>query len=197
MAEVRDDRGQVSWPGMAAGRRGTGRMIILLVGVVAAIAIFFNLSRRPGHRMAAPVAAESESVAPSATPPVAQAEPPGDPVPAAAAPAAAAADPEAAIEEPGAARDEKQIARVIEDGRPGLAACYQRALARDATLVEGKLRVRVSVAPSGRVDAVHVAGPATFRVLEPCLRQSISHWTFPPASAPYRAQFPLAFSGKQ
>ena len=87
------------------------------------------------------------------------------------------------------------LERVVEDGRARLGACYQRALVRDDSLVNGHLTVRVSVAASGRVDRVLVSGPRAFRALNPCLQAAVSRWTFPTAAAPYTAEFLLAFRG--
>jgi hypothetical protein len=86
---------------------------------------------------------------------------------------------------------------VVSAGRPRLAACYQRALVRDASLVHGNLRVHVSVAPSGHVARVNVRGPAAFRVLKPCLSDAVSQWTFPGAAAAYETEFPLALQASQ
>jgi hypothetical protein len=116
----------------------------------------------------------------------------------------AAAEPEPApavgavpADERGGAADRPQtaIARVVEDGRPGLKACYQRALVKDDSLVHGKFTVRVSIAPSGRVGAVGIYGPAEFRALRPCLKMAISKWSFPAAPAAYATEFPLVVQG--
>ena len=65
----------------------------------------------------------------------------------------------AAADEPAmSARKQAGIARVVEEGRPALAACYQRALVRNEKLVNGNLKVRLSVAPSGRVNTVNISG---------------------------------------
>jgi hypothetical protein len=96
------------------------------------------------------------------------------------------------------ARRQSAIARVVTDGQAGLRICYDRALLRDTTLVNGTLKVRVSVAPSGRVDRVSVTGPAEFRAaLRPCLDAAVSRWTFPSAPAPYETKFPLALRAAQ
>ena len=52
------------------------------------------------------------------------------------------------------ARKRVTVARAVGDGRPGLAACYQRALIKDDSLVHGKVTVRVSLAASGRTQPV-------------------------------------------
>jgi outer membrane biosynthesis protein TonB len=181
MAGVRDDRRRLSAPEFAPGRRSTAVLVMALVAVLAAIALIWNLSRRTAHRPPAPIT----NVEPAAPPPAAE------PVP------APAVSPAPADEGAVSARKKAEIARVIDDGRPGLKVCYQRALTRDDTLVYGDLTVRLSIAPSGKVDRVNIAGPSEFRALEPCLETAISKWTFPAGSEAYAAEFPLVLRGKQ
>jgi outer membrane biosynthesis protein TonB len=190
MAEVRDDR-QMFMPRGAAGRRSPAVLVMLMLAVVAAIALMWNISRRSAHRAGAPLAstaAETVDDSPSTAEPAATAAAPAES-------AAAAAEPAPAIDEQATAQDQAQIARVINDGRAGITNCYQRALVRDDKLVQGELRVRVSVAPSGRVGSVNVSGPARFRAMEPCLKRTINKWTFPTAAEPYATEFPLVFRG--
>ena len=107
-----------------------GLLVLLFLAVFAAIFFIRNLASRH-HEPAATAPVASAEVPAATPPPVEQA--------AAAAPAAApAADDEPAL----SARKQSDIARVIEDGRPALTACYQRALVRDETLVNGNLKVR-------------------------------------------------------
>jgi hypothetical protein len=181
VAGVREDRRREILPGPGPGSRSAGVLALALIGVVAAIALLWNVSRRPAYRPPAPVA----NVEPVAEPP------PAEPTP---APAVAPAETDRqAI----SARKQSEITRVIKDGRPGLKACYQRALVRDESLVYGDLTVRLSVAASGRVDRVSVIGPQAFRVLEPCLETAVSKWSFPAASEPYEAEFPLVLHGRE
>ncbi len=183
MAEVRQDRGGIL-PGSASSGRSVAVLVMALVAVLAAVALIFNASRRSTHQSPASV----ENVEPPApTPPAAGPEP---------SPAASAVPVD---DESGAATARRQaaIARAIDTGRPGLTACYQRALVRDDSLVHGKLTVRASIAPSGRVDSVNVSGPAAFRAMQPCLHTAISKWDFPAAPAPYTAEIPLVLQGNQ
>ncbi|HEY5448248.1 MAG TPA: AgmX/PglI C-terminal domain-containing protein [Polyangia bacterium] len=196
MAEVRDDRQRVFVPRTAAGRRSPAVLVMLLIAVLAAIALIWNVSRRSTSRRAMAPVTSGESVESSA----AAAEPAGTAAPSESAPAAAAApaidesDSEAAS---ATAYNQAAIARVINDGRAGVTNCYQRALVRDETLVQGELNVRVSVAASGRVGSVSISGPAAFRAMEPCLRRAINKWTFPTAAEAYTTEFPLRFRGVQ
>src|SRR5262245_31854436 len=167
--------------GVRAGQR-TSVLVVALAAVLAAIAVFWNLSRQTPHRAVAPIAhVEAEAAEPPAPPPETQPAP--------------AVTPQAATEQPETARNRSAIGRVIKDGRPYLKACYQRALSRDDKLVQGDVTVHVSIAASGRVTGVSMRGPAAFRVLEPCLEQAISRWDFPADSAPYTAEFPVEFRG--
>jgi len=198
MAEVRDDRQRVFVPRTAAGRRSPAVLVMLLIAVLAAIALIWNVSRRSTSRRAMAPVTSGESVENSAA--AAAAEPAASAAPSESAPAAAAApaidesDSEAAS---ATAYNQAAIARVINDGRAGVTNCYQRALVRDETLVQGELNVRVSVAASGRVGAVSISGPAAFRAMEPCLRRAINKWTFPTAAEAYTTEFPLRFRGVQ
>ena len=167
--------------GVRAGQR-TSVLVVAFAAVLAAIAVFWNLSRHTPHRAVAPIAStEAEAAEPAATSPPPEMEP------------APAVTPPAAIERPETDRNRSAIARVIKDGRPYLKACYQRALSRDDKLVQADVTVHVSIAASGRVTGVSMGGPSAFRVLEPCLERAISHWDFPAESAPYTAEFPVEF----
>ena len=183
MANLREDRPRL--PYGARDRRSVGLLVLLFLAVIAAIFFIRNMSAR--HH------------APAASAPVASAEVPAAPPPADQADQAAATAPTAAADDEPAmsARKQAGIARVVEEGRPALAACYQRALVRDEKLVNGNLKVRLSVAPSGRVNTVNVSGPASFRALDPCLKAAVSKWTFPSAATSYQAEFPLELRGAE
>jgi outer membrane biosynthesis protein TonB len=156
---------------------------LLFLAVIAAIFFIRNMSAR--HHAPAASAPVASAEVPAAPPPADQAE-------------QAATTPAAADDEPAmSARKQAGIARVVEEGRPALAACYQRALVRDEKLVNGNLKVRLSVAPSGRVNTVNVSGPASFRALDPCLKAAVSKWTFPSAATSYQAEFPLELRGAE
>ena len=185
MAEVRQDRGGIL-PGSASGGRSVAVLVVALIAVLAAIALVSNTSRRSAHQ--AP-AAMSENVEPPA--------PPEPPAPGPGPEPAPAASPVPADDGAATARRQAAIARAIDDGRPGLAACYQRALTRDDRLVHGRVPGRASIAASGRVDGVHVVGPAAFRAMQPCVHTAISRWDFPAAPEAYTAEIPLVLEGNQ
>ncbi|SRR6266496_3207529 len=181
MANVQEDRPRL--PYGARDRRSVGLLALLFLAVIAAIFFIRNLSAR--HHAPATRAPVASTEAQAAPPPAEQADQ--------AAPTTAAQDDEPAM----SARKQAGIARVVEEGRPALAACYQRALVRDERLVNGNLKVRLSVAPSGRVNTVNVSGPPSFRALDPCLKAAVSKWTFPSAATSYQAEFPVELRGAE
>jgi hypothetical protein len=89
------------------------------------------------------------------------------------------------------------ITRVIGNNKIGIKTCYQRALLRDSTLTHGKIVVGVSIGISGRVKSVRVDGPASFRSLEPCIKEMVGRWTFPQASEEYGTEFSYLFQGNE
>lgn len=89
------------------------------------------------------------------------------------------------------------ISRVISNNRQGIQTCYQRALLRDSTLTQGKVTVRVSIGISGRVKSVNLDAPPPFRSMEPCVRDVMSRWAFPPSSEEYGTEFPVVLQGNQ
>jgi hypothetical protein len=213
MAGAQQDRPRLVLMDASPRGRSVKSSIALLIAVLAAIAFFWSVSRRhAGPASIAPPIARAE---PLVTPPITEAASEESASPLAADPAAAAAavaspseeraadepaaaDVEAPVEPALSARDQSQIERVINEGRPGLQACYQRALVRDQTLLRGNLKVRVAVGASGHVRRVNVGGPAAFREkMTPCLETAVSNWRFPAASAAYEAQFPLVLRGSE
>jgi hypothetical protein len=89
------------------------------------------------------------------------------------------------------------ITRVISNNKAGIKICYQRALLRDSSLTHGKINVRVSIGLSGRAKSVNVDGPPAFRALEPCIREVLSRWAFPPSSEEYGTEFSYLFQGNE
>jgi outer membrane biosynthesis protein TonB len=89
------------------------------------------------------------------------------------------------------------ISRVINNNRQGIQTCYQRALLRDSTLTQGKVTVRVSIGLSGKVKSVSLDAPLPFRSMEPCVRDVMSRWAFPPSSEEYGTEFPVVLQGNQ
>ena len=88
-----------------------------------------------------------------------------------------------------------EIMMVIEKNLHSINVCYQRALAGDASLTTfGNVTVKLGIGISGRVKHVTSDGPPQFRILlEPCIKEGVSRWTFPHASEEYGAEFPFIF----
>jgi len=87
-----------------------------------------------------------------------------------------------------------EITRVIDENLSSIKVCYQRALARDASLTGGKIAVKLTIGISGRVKHVGIDGLAQLRVFfEPCVREAVSRWIFPQASEEYGTEFPFVF----
>jgi predicted Zn finger-like uncharacterized protein len=89
------------------------------------------------------------------------------------------------------------ITRVIANNKIGIKTCYQRALLRDSSLTHGKIVVGVTIGLSGRVKGVRVDGPSSFRSLEPCIKDMVYHWSFPPSSDEYGTEFSYLFQGNE
>jgi len=89
------------------------------------------------------------------------------------------------------------ISRVITNNRQGIQTCYQRALLRDSTLTHGRVTVRVWIGLSGKVKSVSLDAPSAFRSMEPCVRDVMSRWAFPPSSEEYGTEFPFLLQGNQ
>jgi hypothetical protein len=92
---------------------------------------------------------------------------------------------------------QEEISRVINNNKAGIKTCYQRALLRDSSLTHGKITVKVSIGLSGRVKSVGVDGPMQFRALDPCIREMLGRWVFPPASEEYGTEFSYLFQGNE
>jgi hypothetical protein len=93
--------------------------------------------------------------------------------------------------------NQSDIARVVNANKAGIKICYQRALLRDSTLTHGKIDVEVSIGISGRVKNVSIQGPASFRALEPCIKDVLSRWVFPASSDEYGTGFSYVFQGNE
>jgi hypothetical protein len=89
------------------------------------------------------------------------------------------------------------ISRVISNNGLGIETCYRRARLRDSNLTRGKIVVGVTIGMSGRVKGVRVDGPAFFRILRPCVRETVFRWVFPPSSDDYATEFSYVFQGNE
>ena len=89
------------------------------------------------------------------------------------------------------------ITKVINNNRGGIKNCYQRALLRDNSLTHGKISVKVNIGISGRVKHTAIDGPPQFRSLEPCIKEVVGRWAFPPAGDEYGTEFVYVFQGNE
>jgi hypothetical protein len=89
------------------------------------------------------------------------------------------------------------ISRVINNNKNGIKICYQRALLKDSSLTHGKINVHVTLGLSGRVKNVGIEGPPAFLSLQPCIKEMVSRWAFPPSSEQYDADFAYVFQGNE
>jgi len=188
MASVRAGRRQLVQPLPGQGGKSMGYLVVMLVAVLAAIALIGGFSQRAPRASDVPLGSAEPAATPATGPP---SPPAAEPEPALAATPAPAEDEREVTAEP----NQRKIARVVDDGRDGLKRCYQRALVRDDTLVHGRLNVRLSIAPSGRVDTVRITGPEAFHSVQSCVERTTARWTFPAAAEPYAAEFPLVLQG--
>jgi len=85
-----------------------------------------------------------------------------------------------------------QIRGVVETNRLRIKSCYQRALLANQSL-EGVIKVRLDILSSGAVSNVDVLGPERLRVMEACLKQTVSTFVFPSHREPYGTDFTYVF----
>jgi hypothetical protein len=86
------------------------------------------------------------------------------------------------------------VTRVIANNRGMLSSCYQRALLRDGSIGGGKITIRLTVGVSGRVVHVQIDAAPRLRLMEPCLRESLSRWAFPPDRERYGVELTFVAS---
>jgi len=92
---------------------------------------------------------------------------------------------------------QSQISSVVRNkaNQAGLKSCYERALKMDNHLTSGRIDVTVSIATSGAVQRVVVNAPASFILVEPCIKSAVKRWVFPPNIEEYATNFPLIMQG--
>ena len=86
---------------------------------------------------------------------------------------------------------------VVRDSgnQAALRACYERALKMDTRLTSGRIDVTVSIRTSGSVQRVVINAPASFILVEPCIKAAVRRWHFPPNTEDYATSFPLILQG--
>jgi predicted Zn finger-like uncharacterized protein len=92
---------------------------------------------------------------------------------------------------------QSQISSVVRNktNQAALKSCYERALKMDNHLTSGRIDVTVSVGTSGVVQRVVVNAPASFILVEPCIKSAVKRWVFPPSPEEYGTNFPLIMQG--
>jgi predicted Zn finger-like uncharacterized protein len=92
---------------------------------------------------------------------------------------------------------QSQISSVVRNkaNQSGLKTCYERALKMDNHLTSGRIDVTVSIGTSGAVQRVVVNAPSTFILVEPCIKNAVRRWVFPPSGEEYATNFPLIMQG--
>ena len=92
---------------------------------------------------------------------------------------------------------QSQISAVVRNraNQDGLKSCYERALKMDNHLTSGRIDVTVSIGTSGIVQRVVVNAPSSFILVEPCIKNAVKRWVFPPSSEEYGTNFPLIMQG--
>jgi predicted Zn finger-like uncharacterized protein len=90
-----------------------------------------------------------------------------------------------------------QITAVVRNpaNQAALKSCYERALKMDNHLTSGRIDVTVSIASSGAVQRVVINAPASFILVEPCIKSAVKRWSFPPSIEDYGTSFPLIMQG--
>ncbi len=92
---------------------------------------------------------------------------------------------------------QSQISAVVRNkvNQDGLKSCYERALKMDNHLTSGRIDVTVSIGTSGIVQRVVINAPSSFILVEPCIKNAVKRWVFPPSSEEYGTNFPLIMQG--
>jgi hypothetical protein len=92
---------------------------------------------------------------------------------------------------------QQQISAVVRNkgNQMALKACYERALKMDNHLTSGRIDVTVSIGTSGTVQRVVINAPSSFILVEPCIKNAVKRWVFPPNVEEYATNFPLIMQG--
>jgi len=92
---------------------------------------------------------------------------------------------------------QSQITAVVRNpaNQAGLKSCYERALKMDNRLTSGRIDVTVSIGASGAVKRVVINAPASFILVEPCIKSAVKRWVFPRNTEEYGTNFPLILQG--
>ena len=89
--------------------------------------------------------------------------------------------------------DSKAVSATVTTNKPRLQRCYERAIRGQQSPTAVRMNVSLTVASSGRVSDVDVAGTGPGGLKE-CMEASIRRWRFPVSSEGGPAKFPIVFS---
>jgi hypothetical protein len=89
--------------------------------------------------------------------------------------------------------DSKAVSATVSTNKPRLQRCYERAIRGQQSPTAVRMNVSLTVASSGRVSEVDVAGTGPGGLKE-CIEASIRRWRFPASSEGGPAKFPIVFS---
>jgi hypothetical protein len=92
---------------------------------------------------------------------------------------------------------QSQISAVVRSkaNQMALKSCYERALKMDNRMTSGRVDVTVSIGTSGTVQRVVINAPSSFILVEPCIKNAVKRWVFPPSPEEYATNFPLIMQG--
>lgn len=86
---------------------------------------------------------------------------------------------------------------VVDSYRAQIRSCYERRLKQNNVL-QGDLKLKIKVAPSGHVSAAAVSGSLKDNEVFSCVRAIAQKWSFPPPEGDCAVvQIPFQFSPKQ
>ncbi len=85
-----------------------------------------------------------------------------------------------------------QLSKVVNDNRPALKRCHEKALRGRPSTPRMRVDFLVNVGTSGVVTKVEVSG-STIAEMTTCMTQTIKRWRFPAATSPSSVKFPVVF----
>jgi hypothetical protein len=89
---------------------------------------------------------------------------------------------------------QSDIKKVIKDHRKALNGCYERHLKKDPDYSPGKIKLRFTIRPTGRTEAVSIGKEHENTIMKRCLDRLVRRWKFPTFKGePYKASVPLIF----
>lgn len=93
----------------------------------------------------------------------------------------------------GSSLDRAAIKAVLQGGTPGFRRCYEAALESDLPDLGGRVRLTLTVAPSGRVSEVSIEFPLVAPAFTRCLRGVAMKLRFFKGPAEFKLIWPIVF----